>query len=107
MLKDTELWNTLVVYVGGFGLIAGLLRYVDDWREKRNERPIPFSIIEALWEGFSGGITAIGVFWVLQGYSVNPLVSVGISFMCAYLGVRVLVYYLRKFLDGRLGKGQP
>ncbi len=35
MFKHTELINTLIGCVGGLGLIAGLLRYVDDWREKR------------------------------------------------------------------------
>lgn len=106
MMKPTELINTLVVFVGGFGLIAGMIRYVDDWREKRKERPIEFSVMDALWESFSGGLTAIGVFWILQGYGINELVSVGVSFMAAYLGVRVIVYYVRKFLDRNLGEKQ-
>ena len=106
MMKPTELINTLVAFVGGFGLIAGMLRYVDDWREKRKERPIEFSVMDALWESFSGGLTAIGVFWILQGYGINELVSVGVSFMAAYLGVRVIVSYGRKFLDRNLGEKQ-
>lgn len=50
MIKHTDLLNTLIACVGGLGLIAGLLRYVDDWREKRKERPIEFSVLEAMWE---------------------------------------------------------
>lgn len=38
MIKHSDLINTLIVCVGGFGFIAGLLRYVDDWREKRKEK---------------------------------------------------------------------
>lgn len=87
MLKHTELINTLIACVGGLGLIAGLLRYVDDWREKRKERPIEFSAFEAIWEALSGGVTAIGVFWILEGYGVNELAAVGLSFM-AYLSRR-------------------
>lgn len=105
IIKHSDLINTLIVCVGGFGFIAGLLRYVvDDWREKRKEKPIEFSTFEALWEAFSGGATAIGVFWILQGYEVNALAACGISFMAAYLGVRTLTYYLKKFIDNRLGK---
>ena len=83
MIKHTDLINTLIACVGGLGLIAGLLRYVDDWREKRKERPIEF--------------------WILEGYGVNELAAVGISFMAAYLGVRIIAYYIKKFLDSRLG----
>ena len=50
------------------------------------------------------GATAIGVFWILQGYEVNALAACGISFMAAYLGVRTLTYYFKKFIDNRLGK---
>ena len=102
MIKHTDLINTLIACVGGLGLIAGLLRYVDDWREKRKEAPIEFSVLEALWEALSGGVTAIGVFWVLQGYGINELASVGLSFMAAYLGVRIIAYYVKKFLDKKL-----
>lgn len=104
MLKHTDLLNTLIACVGGLGLIAGLLRYVDDWREKRKEKPIEFSVLEAVWEALSGGITAVGVFWILQGYGVNELAAVGLSFMAAYLGVRIIAFYFRKFLDKRLGE---
>lgn len=104
MIKHTDLINTLIGCVGGLGLIAGLLRYVDDWREKRKEKPIEFSVLEAMWEAFSGCVTAIGVFWVLQGYGVNELAAVGLSFMSAYLGVRIIAYYVKKFLDRRLGE---
>lgn len=69
MIKHTDLINTLIACVGGLGLIAGLLRYVDDWREKRKEKPIEFSALEAIWEALSGGVTAIGVFWILEGYT--------------------------------------
>ena len=103
MLKHTDLINPLIACVGGLGLIAGLLRYVDDWREKRKERPIEFSVLEAIWEALSGGVTAIGVFWILEGYGVNELAAVGLSFMSAYLGVRIIAYYIKKFLDNRLG----
>ena len=103
MIKHTDLINTLIACVGGLGLIAGLLRYVDDWREKRKERPIEFSVLEAIWEALSGGVTAIGVFWILEGYGVNELAAVGLSFMAAYLGVRIVAYYIKKFLDNRLG----
>lgn len=106
MIKHTELVNTIVACVLGLGFIAGLLRYVDDWREKRKDHPIEFSILDALWESLSGGITAIGVFWVLQGYGVNELAAVGLSFMAAYLGVRVIAYYCKKFLDKKLGDKQ-
>lgn len=58
IIKHSDLINTLIVCVGGFGFIAGLLRYVDDWREKRKEKPIEFSTFEVLWEAFSGGATA-------------------------------------------------
>lgn len=51
----------------------------------------------------SGGVTAIGVFWILEGYGVNELAAVGLSFMSAYLGVRIIAYYIKKFLDNRLG----
>ena len=104
MIKHTDLINTLIACVGGLGLIAGLLRYVDDWREKRKERPIEFSILEALWEALSGGVTAVGVFWILQGYGVNELAAVGLAFMAAYLGVRIIAFYFKKFLDKRLGE---
>ena len=104
MIKHTDLLNTLIACVGGLGLIAGLLRYVDDWREKRKEKPIEFSFFEAIWEALSGGVTAIGVFWILQGYGVNELASVGLAFMAAYLGVRIIAFYIRKFLDQRLGE---
>ena len=104
MIKHTDLLNTLIACVGGLGLIAGLLRYVDDWREKRKEKPIEFSVLEALWEALSGGATAIGVFWILQGYGINELASVGLAFMAAYLGVRIIAFYIRKFLDQRLGE---
>lgn len=38
MIKHSDLINTLIVCVGGFGFIAGLLRYVDDWREKTKRK---------------------------------------------------------------------
>ena len=107
MLKHTELINTLIGCVGGLGLIAGLLRYVDDWREKRKEKPIEFSAFEAIWEALSGGVTAIGVFWILEGYGVNELAAVGISFMAAYLGVRIIAHYVKRFLDSKLGADKP
>ncbi len=103
MIKHTDLLNTLIACVGGLGLIAGLLRYVDDWREKRKEKLIEFSVLEAMWEALSGGVTAIGVFWILEGYGVNELAAVGISFMAAYLGVRIIAHYIKRFLDNRLG----
>lgn len=107
MLKHTELINTLIGCVGGLGLIAGLLRYVDNWREQRKEKPIEFSAFEAIWEALSGGVTAIGVFWILEGYGVNELAAVGISFMAAYLGVRIIAYYVKKFLDSKLRADKP
>ena len=73
MIKHTDLINTLIACVGGLGLIAGLLRYVDDWREKRKERPIEFSVLEAIWEALSGGVTAIGVFGFLKGTALMSL----------------------------------
>lgn len=103
MIKHTDLINTLVACVCGFGFIAGLLRYVDDWREARKKEPLPFSITSALWEAFSGGVTSICVFWILQGYGVNELASVGLSFMSAYLGVKAIVYYIKRFFDNCLG----
>lgn len=72
---------------------------------EKNERSpaIEFSAFEAIWEALSGGVTAIGVFWILEGYGVNELAAVGLSFMAAYLGVRIIAYYIKKFLDTRLG----
>jgi hypothetical protein len=71
--------------------------------EKNARRDREFSAFEAIWEALSGGVTAIGVFWILEGYGVNELAAVGISFMAAYLGVRIIAYYIKKFLDSRLG----
>ena len=68
IIKHSDLINTLIVCVGGFGFIAGLLRYVDDWREKRKEKPIEFSTFEVLWEAFSGGGVPLYIFIINHPY---------------------------------------
>lgn len=45
IIKHSDLINTLIVCVGGFGFIAGLLRYVDDWRENEKKNLLSFLLL--------------------------------------------------------------